>query len=236
MTENILSDLENICQKFSFAPNRVQAFEAASSCANKWGFNHLIYAPVCNHPDSTKNWSMTSYPEEWQRIYSEKGYIKTNPTRRKAALSVAPFTWSELELEITAQERAIFHDCRSTGMKEGLVIPVHGPFGQSIAIGFATQHPDAIAPDSRCILQLIALQLHHAFDVNNPKNPIHLTPREREVLMHISDGYGNDQIGTRLSISDNSVEWHLKNIFRKLQVSNRTAAVVKALKLGLITF
>lgn len=119
-------------------------------------------------------------------------------------------------------------------MREGLVVPVHGPCGQAIAIGFATQYAEAVNPESKPMLQLIALQLHHAFDVNNPQDPVRLTPREREVLLHIAEGAANDKIGVMLSISDNSVEWHLKNIYRKLQVSNRTAAVVKALKLGLL--
>jgi DNA-binding CsgD family transcriptional regulator len=38
-----------------------------------------------------------------------------------------------------------------------------------------------------------------------------------------------------LNIAENSVEWHLKNIFRKLGVDSRVTAVVKALHLGLIT-
>lgn len=231
---DILSTFETIQRQLSAASNRNEAFHAAASCANHLGFSYLIYAPVRNHPDSSKNWSLTSYPDEWQKIYIEKGYLKTNPTRQKAALSFSPFTWTELESEISAQERSLFHDCRSTGMSEGLVVPVHGPCGQAIAIGFATQHADAVNPDSRPMVQLIALQLHHAFDVNNPSDPIRLTSREREVLLHIAEGVGNDQIGARLTISDNSVEWHLKNIYRKLQVNNRTAAVVKALKLGLV--
>lgn len=230
----IKSTLDIIISSFSTASNRNEAFDVASSCANNIGFSNLIYAPVRNHPDSKKNWSLTSYPQEWQRIYVEKGYLKTNPTRRKAALSSSPFTWSELESEISAKERSIFHDCRSTGMREGLVVPVHGPCGQAIAIGFATQHIDAVNPESKPILQLIALQLHHAFDINNPYNPVHLTTREREVLMYIAEGTENQKIGAMLSISDNSVEWHLKNIYRKLEVRNRTAAVVKAIKLGLM--
>lgn len=233
---SILSAIDIIHARFAAASNRKEAFDAASSYADNLGFSNLIYAPVRNHPDSSNNWSLTSYPEEWQKIYVEKGYIKTNPTRRKAALSFSPFTWSELESEISAKERSIFHDCRATGMREGLVVPVHGPCGQAIAIGFATQHAEAVNPESKPMLQLIALQLHHAFDVNNPQDPVRLTPREREVLMHITEGAGNDEIGARLFISDNSVEWHLKNIFRKLEVSNRTAAVVKALRLGLIPF
>lgn len=61
----ILSALDIIRSGFSTASNRNEAFDAAASCADHFGFSHLIYAPVRNHPDSSKNWSLTSYPKEW---------------------------------------------------------------------------------------------------------------------------------------------------------------------------
>lgn len=51
-----------------------------------------------------------------------------------------------------------------------------------------------------------------------------LTPREMEVLHHVVAGETNREIGTRLSISERTVERHLTNIYRKLGVSSRAAA------------
>lgn len=48
-----------------------------------------------------------------------------------------------------------------------------------------------------------------------------LTPREQEVLRHIARGYAYKQIARRLNISIKTVETHVSNVLRKLQMSNR---------------
>ncbi|WP_366923031.1 response regulator transcription factor [Metallumcola ferriviriculae] len=61
-----------------------------------------------------------------------------------------------------------------------------------------------------------------------------LTPREMEVLTAITMGLSNKEIGDRLFISDKTVKNHITNIFRKLNVSDRTQAAVFALKHNII--
>ena len=52
-----------------------------------------------------------------------------------------------------------------------------------------------------------------------------LTVRERELLAVLSDGWTNLQIATRTGISENTVKYHLKNLYDKLAVRNRAMAV-----------
>ena len=61
-----------------------------------------------------------------------------------------------------------------------------------------------------------------------------LTPRELEVLRLIRDGHRNKQIADQLSISEATVNFHIKNIVGKLQANDRTHAVTIALRRGLI--
>jgi len=49
--------------------------------------------------------------------------------------------------------------------------------------------------------------------------------RERELLAVLSDGWTNLQIATRTGISENTVKYHLKNLYDKLDVRNRAMAV-----------
>ena len=211
-----------------------EAFQLTCSQAAEWGFPHVIYAPVRAHADAAHNWSATTYPAAWQEVYVAKRYLTRNPVRHQSLLSHRPFTWGWLEQRYPATTQEIFDDCRSSGMADALVVPVHGPHGQTIAVGFACQHRDAIQPDVMPWLQLLALRLYHSQDAACCDPPVHLTPRERQLMQLLIEGYDNVQLADALTISDNSVEWHLKNIFRKLEVKNRTAAAVKAVKLGLV--
>ena len=61
-----------------------------------------------------------------------------------------------------------------------------------------------------------------------------LTAREREVLALIADGASAPQIGRALHLSTGTVKSHLKNIYDKLGVSDRAAAVAEAMRRGLL--
>lgn len=54
-----------------------------------------------------------------------------------------------------------------------------------------------------------------------------LTPRETEILEHLSKGLSYDQIAGNLNISGGTVRKHIENIYRKLQVNNKVEAVQK---------
>lgn len=61
-----------------------------------------------------------------------------------------------------------------------------------------------------------------------------LTEREIEVLRGAAQGWTNKQIGVQLDISARTVQVHLHTIYQKLNVANRTEAVLRAIALNLI--
>jgi DNA-binding NarL/FixJ family response regulator len=60
-----------------------------------------------------------------------------------------------------------------------------------------------------------------------------LSDREQEVLRHIVRGLQNKEIARSLVIAESTVETHLGNIYRKLNVGNRTEAAIIALRSGI---
>ena len=60
----------------------------------------------------------------------------------------------------------------------------------------------------------------------------HLTAREREVLREVTSGATSREIGQHLEISENTVNFHLKNIFNKLKLRNRAQVAVWAAEHG----
>ncbi len=65
-----------------------------------------------------------------------------------------------------------------------------------------------------------------------PPNP--LSAREQEVLELMAEGIGNRDIAGRLFVSEKTVKNHVTSIFRKLDVSDRTQAVVQAVKRNMV--
>lgn len=61
-----------------------------------------------------------------------------------------------------------------------------------------------------------------------------LTPAETNVLRMIVGGMSNKEIGFALDVSENTVKTHVKNIFDKIGVSDRTSAATTAIKRGLV--
>ena len=61
-----------------------------------------------------------------------------------------------------------------------------------------------------------------------------LTPREQEVLRLVADGQSAPDIAARLYIETSTVKTHLQNIYEKLGVSERAAAVAEGMRRGLL--
>lgn len=74
----------------------------------------------------------------------------------------------------------------------------------------------------------VAVRLAEHLDHDDP------TPRELEVLALIREGYRNKQIADRLSISETTVNFHIKNLVEKLGANDRTHAVAIAIRRGLL--
>ena len=66
----------------------------------------------------------------------------------------------------------------------------------------------------------------HLRTVPTPALPACLTVAERRVLNHVAAGRSNSQIAQRLFVAPSTVSKHLENIYSKLGVTNRMAAVV----------
>ena len=73
------------------------------------------------------------------------------------------------------------------------------------------------------------------FEVDHKKiQELGITKREYEVLVEISKGYSNKEIGEKLFVSESTIKTHVTNILTKLDAQRRTQALQKAKKLQII--
>lgn len=67
-----------------------------------------------------------------------------------------------------------------------------------------------------------------------PPEYVRLTPRETEILAWMKDGKSVWEVDCLLAISERTVKFHLSNAYAKLDAVNRTQAIAKALRLGML--
>ncbi len=84
------------------------------------------------------------------------------------------------------------------------------------------------SPMSTSIARLVVRKFHAQGRLR--KSLDQLTPRETEILDHISRGLSTKEIATQLGLSDRTISSHLRKIYDKLQVHSRSAAVSRFLQ------
>ena len=109
------------------------------------------------------------------------------------------------------------------------------------AIGYLLK--DAQASELRSVIKSAAtgqmqrsmqVSSYLLYEVRDQKRPGALTERETEILRHVSLGKSNKEIAYVLRIAEDTVKTHVRHILAKLDVQNRTQAVLIAVRRGLI--
>ena len=107
--------------------------------------------------------------------------------------------------------------------------PTAGP-GRYVRLTLDRRSGPDFSERDRAVLTLLRPHLHQAYlDAERRRHPVpQLTPRQWELLRLLAVGHTNTQIARRLGISERTVRAHLENIYGRLNVSSRTAAVTRA--------
>jgi DNA-binding CsgD family transcriptional regulator len=125
---------------------------------------------------------------------------------------------------------------RPQGLEHDLQLWLPGPGGRTAGPGRTVRLHFWRGPGSdfserdRALLVLLRPHLHQAYlDAERRRHPVpELTARHWDLLRLVAAGHTNAQIARRLGISEGTVGTHLENIYGRLHVSSRTAAVTRA--------
>jgi DNA-binding CsgD family transcriptional regulator len=151
---------------------------------------------------------------------------------------VQPVYLDELEArpDLTPRERANLAGYRAAGVRHGLAFSVYGPNGRNglFAVEIATPRLPAPALASlRWGGQAMHLRYCELLLPTLGKTPS-LSEREAEVLAWVAKGKSNATIAAILGISAHTVDAHLRRIYLKLGVVDRSSAALRGLGFGLI--
>ncbi|NVN09764.1 autoinducer binding domain-containing protein [Nguyenibacter vanlangensis] len=192
---------------------------------------------------------LTSYPTEWVKHYIASGFVNDDPVVARVLAQRKGFVWSEGvdPADIGARQKALLEDARDAGIFDGVTVPLLSRGGEKAAFSLLLTNQAASSATNQQrfnLLRLIGEHLHaraarlaqeeHLISGSRRRKSL-LTPRETEMLTWVARGKSTWDIAQIVGIGEKSVEFHLDSVRLKLQASNRTQAVVKAIMIGLIS-
>jgi DNA-binding CsgD family transcriptional regulator len=215
--------------------------QRTSRLAHELGFEYFIYgARLCDSQGRAVDTVLNGYPINWRREYEDKQYVQRDPTVRHALSSHLPLLWTA-EFFKTQGAADLHEHARQFGLRGGVTIPIHAADRRVGMLSLATE--DAEMGSDRGIealaqARLLADYLHEAVQrVVAPRTPAAeslLSARECECLHWAAAGKTSWEIGRILTLSERTVNFHIGNAMRKLEVTTRGQALAKALALKLI--
>jgi DNA-binding CsgD family transcriptional regulator len=136
------------------------------------------------------------------------------------------------------------HYVRRFQLKSLFVCPIPGPTDHPMGALLLDQAGKPFHVDEQTmslvshLLIRVGKVLHNRMYESLPKRATNshrgVTQRERQVLQSLADGYDTKETGRRLHISEHTVTEYVGSILRKLQAKNRTEAVAKGIREGII--
>ena len=207
-------------------------------------FSIVSAALVVEHPGTHPVFVMTgNTPDGFVEASKSLADSRRDPVLKRMKRLNVPFIYDQaLYVKESAgdlwEQQAVF------GYRTGIAMALHLPGGKHFLMGVYREQalPQRDSQITRLLadLQLLAV---HAQDAAvrllvgqaHGNSPVpHLTGREKQVLQWTMDGKSAWEVGEILQLSENTINFHLRNAMTKLDVSSKHQAVLKAMSLGLI--
>lgn len=182
---------------------------------------------------------LNNYPQSWQTQYGQCGYLTRDPTVQHCLVSNRPIVWEE---SVFANARDFWEDAKTHGVCSG--------WAQSMQLNRVARGMFTLARSNENLglrelnhKQRAMVSLNQAaqagfqrFLLPNalPVVRAPLTQREIEILKWCAEGKTSQEISMILTITERTVNFHVANVLHKLDVCNKTAAVLRAYQLNLI--
>jgi DNA-binding CsgD family transcriptional regulator len=225
------------------AQDRDEFREEVVRFTQQLGFDTVAAITVVEHGVAGTDFiSVDNTPQGYSNCFRDTLIARRDPVMQHCRKQSVPIIWDQetytgLGLGELWEEQARF------GYSTGIAMALHLPEGKHFVLGVDRDQP--LPADSTELQRLVAdLQLFavHAQEAAvrlllpatlQPDRPA-LTPRELEALHWTMEGKTAWEVGAILGITERTAVLHVNNAMHKLGCVNKHAAVLKALRLGLI--
>ncbi len=205
----------------------------------------LAILPNRNTPvESEFSFQHSNYSPIWLNRYDDEkmGYI--DPTVAHTMTKSTPLIWSS-EVFREGRQTEMYEEARSHGIRSGVTFPIHGVYGELGILNCVSdtalatnsyRHFESTLPELSCLRDFIfESSIKFMKGILPQRNGANITNRELECLKWAAAGKSSWEMGQILNCSEATVNFHFCNIRRKLDSQSRQHAVVKAIRLGLIS-
>ncbi|WP_127523929.1 helix-turn-helix transcriptional regulator [Mesorhizobium sp. Z1-4] len=228
----------------------VELFSGTIKAIGYHGFDAYSFAvETINNVDQNGNFVVCDYDMKLIGDYVRDGWMQMCPTIDETAAGKVPFDyvaflhrcpqnasvrWQKFMLKAFDVRHAWLVPLSTVSVNKGVTVYLRGRGAKTAEFFASTRHE----------IHLLASYLMQALDGahgisggNGHERQLRpdISSREIDCLHWAARGKSNREIGDILGVSENTVRFHLKNAFRKLDVTSRSQAVSEALRAGLIS-
>lgn len=232
-----------LCDRVIGETNVDEMFKQISVFARIFNCSSIAYGsrtPASNvqRKSRRKLPTISTYPKEWQEHCSKSGYDRLDPRVSLGNSKALPLLWDDAykNPNTTDSERRKFDEAKEFGLRTGVTIPLPRRLGTCPTMSFVQTETSGLSNSAVIYLSLAASVFHTMVECSLDLNAHvpSLTAREKDCISWVAKGKSSDDIGIILGISPNTVDFHVKNVMKKLETTNRMVAAMEAEELGLI--
>jgi DNA-binding CsgD family transcriptional regulator len=240
-----MNDLQSYVGRIIGAQSTQQAFETFCAAMGDRGYDRITYSLVNDHPSlrlPSQHGLATSYPEDWMKYYARQNYAQVDPVTARVLSSRIPFFWSDVTAkhDRLSPPHRMMDEAADAGLGEGIGISLRGQGAELVGVGIArassafgqNRKQDYSFLGSAAFLSTCLHETFRDLTINSARAAF--THREHDVLSWAAEGKSDDEIGCILNITRNTVRYHWKNAARKLGVTGRNHALIKAFRQQII--
>ncbi|MBC3806234.1 LuxR family transcriptional regulator [Undibacterium seohonense] len=212
--------------------------------ASQLGFKNILFGLVTDKRQPLETaYLVSNFPHAWRSAYDQQHMHNVDPTVAHCLTSYLPIAWQSETFHGPAQGKFYEQAC-GYGLRSGISFPMHGSGNEFGMLSFVANDKDHAANSPHIeelavmsMLRDYALESSRKFVTmaSQPAVRIKLTASELECLKWVTAGKSSWEVSRILNRSEATVNFHVANIMRKFDVQTRQQAVVKAIKLGIIT-
>ncbi len=194
-------------------------------------------APLTRDSRAERSMTNIGLPPEWEQRYREERY-RVDPLPSLSLRHSNAFCWpGDVDTgELTKPQSSYLEYAAQFGLARGIGVACYGPQGRAGFLGAVWSQieppTDAAQLAVHQIGQIGFQRYCHIVSDNSALPP--LSNRELEVLAWMCRGKTNPEMATIIGVSRSSIDAYIRRIFAKLEVTDRTAACVRAFSLGFV--